>query len=76
MGRKFDTYGNPGLLFFLEASEEPLYLLPIPSFMLTSGHGVEQGYNKIISPHGRLLPSATSVPSAGAKPGTEQNISS
>lgn len=76
LGRKFNTYGNPGLLFFLEASEEPLYLLPIPPFMLTSGHGVEQGYNKIFSPHSRLLPSATPVPPAEAKPGAEKNVSS
>lgn len=60
----------------MKASEEPLYLLPIPPFMLTSGHGVEQGCNKIISPHSRLLPSATPVPPAGAKPGAEKNASS
>jgi len=49
LGGKFNRYENPRLLFFLEVSEEPCYFFPIFPLMLTSGHGVEHGSNKIFS---------------------------
>ena len=71
LGGKFNRYENPRLLFFLEVSEEPCYLFPVPPSCSPRGMAWSTALTK-----SSLLPSATAVPPAGAEPGAEQNVSS